>query len=122
MKKIVLGSVLAMSALASLQAQAQAVTFCSAANVAGNGASVSGGGSTSFIKVGFRPKCSANVWLLGQTLNALTFRVGSASSKGKSSYNGSSFGGSVARYSDCPVAAPCGANAASDALIHAASS
>ncbi len=122
MKKIVLGSVLAMSALASLQAQAQVVTACSAANVASNGASFSAGGSTSFIKVGFRPKCSANVWLLGQTLNALTFRVGSASAKGKSSFGGSSFGGSVARFSDCAANAPCGAAAASSALVNAASS
>jgi hypothetical protein len=116
MKKVILGSVLAAAAAASFPAHAASSAFCNAPNVATNAAvSASAGGSTSFVKVGFRPKCSANVFLTGNDESALLFRVGAASSKGKSSFNGSSVGGAVARYSDCAAAAAGGACVANDA-------
>lgn len=97
MKNIILGSVLAVVAVATLDANAAGTsTFCNAPNVAGN-ATVAAAAGTDFVKVAFTPKCSANVFLVGADEGPLLFRVGSASSKGKSYFSGSSAGGSVAR-------------------------
>jgi len=101
MKNIILGSVLAVVAVASLDANAAGTsTFCNAPNVAGN-ATVAAASGTDFVKVAFTPKCSANVFLVGADEGPLLFRVGSASSKGKSFFGGSSAGGAVSRNTDC---------------------
>jgi len=119
MKNIILGSVLAVVAVATLDANAAGTsTFCNNPNAAGNGIATAAAG-TDFIKVAFTPKCSANVILIGADENALLFRVGSASTKGKSYFGGSSAGGAVARQGDC--AGTCDATKA-DAGRTAASS
>lgn len=101
MKNIILGSVLAVAAVTSLNANAAGEsTFCNNPNQATNGATAAVTG-TDFVKVAFTPKCSANVFLVGNDEGPLLFRVGSASSKGKSNFGGSSAGGAVARIGDC---------------------
>ena len=101
MKNIILGSVLAVVAVASLDANAAGTsTFCNAPNVAGNATATAAAG-TDFVKVAFTPKCSANVFLVGADESPLLFRVGAASSKGKSFFGGSSAGGAVSRGGDC---------------------
>jgi len=96
MKNVVMGSVLAIAAVTSLSANAAAV--CSG-SVAGNGAAFSSG--TSFVKVAFTPKCSANVFLDGEETSPTVFRVGSGSLKGKTRFGGSSVGGSVGNMGEC---------------------
>jgi len=122
MKNIILGSVMALAAVASLDANAASSTFCNAPNVAGNAiATASSGGSSFFLKVAFTPKCSANVYLVGNDESALLFRVGAASNKGKSNFGGSSMGGSVARVGNC-AAATCVNTDADSGLTAAPSS
>lgn len=106
MKNIILGSVMAVAAVASLDANAAStVTFCNNMNVAGN-ATVAATSGTDFVKVAFTPKCSANVWLVGADESPLLYRVGAASSKGKSQFGGSSAGGAVGRIDNC-TNTPC---------------
>mgnify|MGYP000854690792 CR=1 FL=1 len=121
MKNIILASVLAVTAVTTFDANAASSAFCAAANQAGDATvSAASGGTDSFIKVGFRPKCSANVYLNGNDENALLFRIGAASSKGKSYFGGSSVGGAVARQGDC--SGTCNAGKATDGMNAAPSS
>jgi len=103
MKNVILASVLAVTAVTTIDANAAGSTaFCTGGAVAADAASsAASGGSDSFIKVGFRPKCSANVYLRGNDENSLLFRIGAASGKGKSNFGGSSAGGAVSRVGDC---------------------
>ncbi len=96
MKNVVMGSVLAIAAVTSLSANAATVCTGGAATA---GASFSAG--TSFVKVAFTPKCSANVYLDGTESSATLFKVGAASAKGKNYFGGSTAGGSVATYGTC---------------------
>ncbi|SBT10317.1 hypothetical protein ACCAA_990007 [Candidatus Accumulibacter aalborgensis] len=84
-----------------------------------NGASFSAG--TSFVKVDFTPKCSANVFLDGEETSATVFRVGAASSKGKSRFPGTTAGGSVGNVGAC-AANPCTQTGDSQVAMAAASS
>jgi len=120
MKNIILGSVFAIAAVTSLSANA--VTIC-AGGAAGNGAAVAVG---SFVKVGFTPKCSANVFLDGVDQSSTVYAVGAGSAKGKKVFVGSTAGGSVS-----PIATECAASgctagevtsAAADAATTAAGS
>jgi hypothetical protein len=121
MKNIILASVLAVTAVTTLDANAASTAFCNAANVAGDAtAAAAAGGTSSFIKVAFTPKCSANVFLNGNDESALLFRIGSASNKGKSYFGGSSSGGAVARQGDC--GGTCDATKASAGMNAASSS
>ena len=118
MKNIILGSVLAVAAVTSLSANAASVTVCSG-GVAANGAQIVAG--TNFVKVPFTPKCSANVILDAEDVSSTFFRVGAASVKGKTIFNGSSAGGSVTKAGECS-ASPCTASEVSTALGAATSS
>jgi len=93
MKKLFVS--LAMGALAAGAATgALAVTACSGA--AGNGTDVPGAtDGTSFVRVTFNPKCSANVNLY-YTDQTTTFAVASASTKGKNVFIGNTAGGAIA--------------------------
>ena len=71
MKKVILASVLTVSALAAVSnanAAASTGAYCTAANVAGNGAAgtVNTATDQNFIKTGFTPKCSANTHVTGE--------------------------------------------------------
>ena len=99
MKNIILGSVLAIAAVTSLSANA--ADLCSG-GAAGNGAAVAVG---SFVKVGFTPKCSANVYLSGIDQSSTIYAVAAGSAKGKKIFAGSTAGGSVSPVPgyDCPT-------------------
>ena len=104
MKHIILGSVFVAAAVAASPASAAgSQTFCNA-GVAGNGLVAATASPTDFVKVAFTPKCSANVFLVGNDRSAVLYTVGSASIKGKSNFGGSSAGGAVARIGDCAAA------------------
>lgn len=118
MKNIILGSVLAVAAVTSLSAHAAAVSICSG-TAAGNGAQVTAG--TDFVKVAFTPKCSANVLLQGNDVSSTLYQVASASVKGKSTFNGSSAGGSVGVAGTC-AASPCAPSDVNTAMTNAPSS
>lgn len=118
MKNVVMGSVLAVAAVTSLNANAVAV--CSGVG-AGDGAQFVGAtNSTNFVKTTFTPKCSANVYMAGEETSATVFRVGSASLKGKNKFGGSTVGGSVGNMGVC-TATPCGTGDATAALAAASS-
>jgi hypothetical protein len=91
MKNIILGSVLAIAAVTSLSANA--VTICTGGTSSRDGASVASG--TGFVKVGFTPKCSANVFLDGIDSTSTLYVVAAGSAKGKKIFAGSTAGGSV---------------------------
>ncbi|MCM8621629.1 MAG: hypothetical protein NFW16_07785 [Candidatus Accumulibacter sp.] len=106
MKKIVLGCAFVTIGVAALPALAAgSQTFCNG-GAAGNGLVAATASQTDFVKVPFTPKCSANVFLVGNDRSATLYTVGSASIKGKSSFGGSSAGGGVVRIGDC-AASPC---------------
>ena len=97
MKKIILASVLASVAVASI-----GTANAAADNVVCNGASPAAAGTfatdttvtTEFVKVAFTPKCSANVHMhSSQTTNALG--VASGSTKGKNWFGGGTNSGGV---------------------------
>lgn len=102
MKNVIMGSVLAVAAATSLSANAAAQTVCSS-GAARSGEQVTTG---DFVKVAFTPKCSANVMMQGNDASATVYLVGAASTKGKSTFNGSSVGGSVGVSAQCG-ASPC---------------
>ena len=109
MKNVVMASVLAISAVTSMSANA--ATVCTG-GVAGSGASFASG--TNFVKAAFTTKCSANVFLDGTETSATLFKVGSASIKGKKYYGGSTAGGAVTALGDCAAIAANGACAQTD--------
>ena len=117
MKNLILGSVFVAAALTSLSASATGEqTFCNG-GAAGDSGATAAATDTDFVKVGFTPKCSANVFLVGNDRSALVYTVGSSSVKGKSKFGGSSVGGSVGSQGNC-AATPCAltdAQAASNA-------
>ncbi|MBE2260229.1 MAG: hypothetical protein IAE88_15315 [Rhodobacteraceae bacterium] len=95
MKNLILGSVFVAAAVTSLSANAAgAQTFCNAGS-AGPALVAATASDTDFVKVQFTPKCSTNVFLVGNDRNPLLYTVGSASIKGKNKFGGSSAGGSV---------------------------
>ncbi len=114
MKKIVLCAVLATAAVTPLTVSA-AQTFCSGGTAGASTVSATAA-TSNFVKVSFTPKCSANVHLVGNDVSATEYKVGSASSKGKSRFAGSSAGGSVTG-TDCTGTG--GVCAASDATTAA---
>jgi len=121
MKNVIMGSVLAVVAATSLSAHAASVAVCTG-GLAGNGpAATFATDGTSFVKVAFTPKCSANVILNSNDASATLFQVASASQKGKSTFNGSSAGGSVGVSAAC-AASPCTASEVGTALSAAPSS
>ena len=113
MKNVVMASVLAISAVTSMSANAANVAVCSG-GAAGSGASFASGGSTSFVKTEFTTKCSANVFMDADDRTATLFTVGSASIKGKKYYGGSTAGGAVTALGECAGIAGGGACAQTD--------
>ena len=113
MKNIILGSVLAIAAVTSLSANA--VTICTG-GPAGNGASVAAD-ATGFVKVGFTPKCSANVFLDGVDQSSTVYAVGAGSAKGKKVFVGSTAGGSVS-----PITTECAASGCTPSEVSTAAS
>jgi hypothetical protein len=107
MKNIILGSVLAVAAVTSLSANA--VTICGG-GVATNGQAVTTG---AFVKVGFTPKCSANVFLDGNDKSSTVYNVSSGSAKGKKIFAGSTVGGAVSAVGDC-ASGGCDATSVTD--------
>jgi hypothetical protein len=119
MKKVILASVLAATAVSMTNnANAAAVTgtICNAATAAGNGTGVAIGTGTdnNFVKTAFTPKCSANTFVVGED-GGTYFRTGSASQKGKNRFAGSSAGGGVAAAGSCSGTA-CAASDATTAM------
>jgi hypothetical protein len=120
MKKVILASVLAAAAVSSISnANAAAATqtnLCTGASAAGNGTAVTANAATdqNFVKTGFTPKCSANTFVSGED-GGTYYRVGSASSKGKNRFAGSSAGGGVAAAGSC-AASGCAAGDATTAM------
>jgi hypothetical protein len=111
MKNVVMASVLAISAVTSLSANA--VTVCTGGG-ATNGASFASGPISS------RRRLCRNVrrmssWMETET-NATLFRVGSASIKGKKYYGGSTAGGAVKADGGPQVAVAAGGACAQTAL------
>ncbi len=103
-KGIILGSVCVAAAMSSFAATAAgSQTFCNG-GVAGNALVAATAAPTDFVKVPFTPKCSGNVFLVGNDRSAILYTVGAASIKGKSNFGGSSAGGAVARVGDCAAA------------------
>lgn len=117
MKKELLG--IALLALASQTVMAGASTNCSGA--AGNGATAgTASDGTLFVRVAFTPKCSNNV-LLQSDQSATSLWVGSASSKGKNSFKGSTNGGAPVTHAACASSTGCVATDAGNALSAASS-
>lgn len=100
MKNIILGSVLAIAAVASLSANA--TPLCTG-GAAGDATTAVGVGT--FVKVAFTPKCSANVFLDGIDSTSTLYVVAAGSAKGKRIFAGSTAGGSVS-----PVGTDCAAS------------
>lgn len=118
MKKVILGSVLAIAAAASMEAGA--VTVCSGGG--GTSAQVSvGGGTDIFIKAGFTARCSNNV-ALAYDETATYMRVGSVSVKGRNMFAGSSVGGAVTGTPCTGTGGVCASGDAAGALTNAPTS
>lgn len=117
MKKIILTSVVAIAAVSSMNANATSGSVCAAPTAASNGtAPVTG----SFIKTAFTPKCSANVYLVGDDQNTY-YGAGSASSKGKNIFQGSTAGGGVSASGSCATTGCTSTNAQTAATTAPAS-
>lgn len=118
MKKIILGSVLAVALTQTAHATSQ--TVCAAPSAAANGAQVTAD-TTTFVKTAFTPKCSANVHLIGDDQGTY-YGSGAVSSKGKNSFVGSTAGGGVRAYASCAAATGCTSSEAGTAASNAPSS
>ncbi|HLA35100.1 MAG TPA: hypothetical protein VJ001_09595 [Rhodocyclaceae bacterium] len=106
MKKIILSSVLATAAVASLNTVNAATTaqvFCSGTAGAGAAATVS---TDQFVRVQFTAKCSSNTYVQGSDSTTF-YRVGAVSSKGKSMFAGSTSGGGVMPATSSGAAVSC---------------
>lgn len=118
MKKVILASVLAAAATVAIDAQAAITAVCTGGAAAS--ADVASG-STNFVKVGFKARCSNNIHLMGDD-NGTYYRVGAASVKGKFAYFGSTMGGAISPAGTSCAATGCVAADASNAVTNAASS
>jgi hypothetical protein len=121
MKKIILASVVAVAAVSSMNAYATTASVCTGA--AGNGASITydTAGTSTFVRATFTPKCSANVFLVGDDMTSY-YRVGAASSKGKQAFGGSTTGGGITGTNCSTSGAACVSSDAISAATNAASS
>jgi len=118
MKKVILSSVLAAAAIGSVSPANAASTvtqFCS--GVAGAGITAAPvTAATSFVKVAFTPKCSANAFVYGSDSDTF-YRVGAASAKGKTMFAGSTMGGGIAAAGICAANTGCVASEAGTTAI-----
>lgn len=111
MKKVILSAVLASAAIGSMNANAASgtATICGGGSVATAGSTVTTATDT-FVKLSFSPKCSANVYLVDNDQNTY-YGVGSGSTKGKTTWVGSTAGGGIAKYTDCAATGCTSSNA-----------
>lgn len=93
MKKIA-AVLIGMAAAGQAFAQAGPAQTCNAPASSGAGTTVTATAGTTFIVRDFQPRCSANVFASFQQ-NTVAFAVGSASSKGKNRFVGSTGGGGI---------------------------
>ncbi len=106
MKKVILGSMVAVACTCALAANAaRAALICDGSTKTGatSGAVKEG----SFVKVPFSAKCSANVLLDGVDQSSTVYAVGSGSAKGKKYFAGNTAGGAVKAVGDCDVKTGC---------------
>lgn len=115
MKKLILGSVMAVAAAASMNAQA--ATVCGG----GGAGTVSVAAGTYFIKTGFAARCSANTHVAYVADQVNYTQVGGASAKGKTRFAGGSAGGGVTG-EGCASATGCVASDATTVMTSAPSS
>ena len=87
------------------QVYAAGTDICGAQTSAGNATAAVAAGTGNFVVTAFTPKCSANTYVAYEQ-NATVFAVGSASSKGKTVFKGSTNGGGVTASGSC-AASPC---------------
>lgn len=116
MKKVILGSVMAIAAATSVgtaNAASTVTQFCS--GTAGNGTAATTQ-TSGFVKTVFTPKCSANTLVYGSDSDTY-YRVGSASTKGKTTFAGSSNGGGVVAAGSCAASTGCVASEAGTTAI-----
>jgi hypothetical protein len=127
-KKIVYASALAAGVLGSMASinvhAANTVTTVCAGGTGGSGTvPASGAASDNFMVSPITPKCSANVLLQGMDgTNGAYYAVGSASSKGKFTFKGSTAGGGIAQGTACSVAGGCTSSEVNTAMSAAPSS
>lgn len=121
MKKVILASVLAATAIGSVNVNAASGTavICAGASAAGAGTAV-GTATDTFVKVQFTPKCSSNVHMVDNDMGTY-YGVGSGSTKGKTAWVGSTGGGSISKQADCAATGCTSANAATAAAAAPAS-
>lgn len=112
MKKVMILTFMAASAISSLSHAVTEGTVCAAASTAGSGSAVTS--STNFVKVDFTPKCSANVHM-GFSQTGTSFGVVSGSSKGKFAFGGGTGGGGVKSTASCATSG-CTATNTTEAL------
>lgn len=126
MKKLGFVSIACVGLVASLNVHAATTTICDGTAAHSGAVPASGTAGSNFMVNAIAPKCSANVFLSGMDgTNGAWYAVGSASSKGKNTFKGSTNGGSVARHADCAIPGGCTAteaNTARDAANTAAGS
>ena len=115
MKKVILASVLAISAVSAHSAQTQ--VFC---NGAGTATAVSlhpTDTQANYVKSSFTPKCSSTTHVTGEDGGSY-YRVGSGSTKGKTAYAGTSAGGAVVSAGACAAPTGCAISDATTAMTN----
>ena len=115
MKKVILASVLAVSAVSAHSAATQ--VFCSGTAGNATAAALSTVTTENFVKSTFTAKCSANTHVTGEDGGSY-YRVGSGSIKGKTSYAGTSAGGAVVAAGPCGAATGCAVSDATTAMTN----
>jgi len=119
MKKVILGSVMAVASVGAFASADQ--NFCTGASNPSPASVVTNSGTdNNFVKVSFTPKCSANISLAGRD-GGVYYLVGSGSSKGKTSFKGSTAGGGIVSNATCATTG-CAISDATTAMNAAPSS
>ena len=118
MKKVILASVVTVTAVSAMNnAAAVVVSACSGGAAAGYSWTVVTATDQNFVNQPFNGRCSANVFLVGDD-NGAYFRVGAASAKGKSVFVGSSMGGGVTPLTTVCSATGCVSADVSSGVTH----
>ena len=99
MKKFMILSFVAATAITGQAQGATDGTICAAAAAAASGTAIAAD-TSGFVKVAFTPKCSANVYM-SYAQTGTSFGAIAASSKGKFSFGGGTGGGGVKTSAAC---------------------
>lgn len=113
MKKSIVSLILGAATTVLVTNSALAATACSGGSGTAVAAETDG---TKFVRVAFTPKCSANT-LVNYTDQVTNFAVAAGSSKGKTTFIGSTVGGGVVASGTC--ASGCGTSELGTALTAA---